>query len=98
MEHGDAHFVRDTANPVCARLINEPGTPCRGAFDAARASDGSIYQVFFGSPSQSLPPYVFVYSPTYELMDSISVGVGPAAIEIGVFNPELRSVRQGGPA
>lgn len=80
-------FVRDAANPVCARLNSAPGTPCRGAFDATRASDGSIYQVFFGSASQSLPPYVFVYSPTYELVDSISVGVGPAAIDIGTFAP-----------
>lgn len=80
-------FVRDVTNPVCARLTNASGTPCRGAFDAARASDGSIYQVFFGSASESLPPYVFVYSPTYELVDSISVGVGPASIDIGTFTP-----------
>ena len=80
-------FVRDTLNPVCARISSAPGMPCRGAFEATQASDGSIYQVFFGSPSQSLPPYVFVYSPTYVLMDSISVGVGPSSIDIGVFNP-----------
>jgi len=77
-------FVRDLANPVCAPLASPPGA-CRGAFDATRASDGSIYQVFFGSPSQSLPPYVFVYSPSYVLVDSVSVGVGPASIDIGVF-------------
>jgi DNA-binding beta-propeller fold protein YncE len=80
-------FVRDASNPVCARLTQAAGTPCRGAFDATRASDGSIYQVFFGSASESLPPYVFVYSPTYELTDSISVGVGPASINIGDFTP-----------
>lgn len=80
-------FVRGLANPVCAPLSNQPGMPCRGAFDATQASDGSIYQVFFGSPSQSLPPYVFVYSPTHVLRDSISVGVGPSSIDIGVFNP-----------
>jgi YVTN family beta-propeller protein len=80
-------FVRDSANPVCARLNNASGMPCRGAFDATRASDGSIYQVFFGSASQSLPPYVFVYSPAYELVDSINVGVGPATIDIGTFVP-----------
>lgn len=80
-------FVRDVTDPVCARLTSAPGTPCRGAFDAARASDGSIYQVFFGSASESLPPYVFVYSPEYELVDSISAGVGPAAIAIRTFEP-----------
>jgi hypothetical protein len=80
-------FVRDGTNPVCARLTNAVGTPCRGAFDATRASDGSVYQVFFGSPAQSLPPYLFVYSPTYELVDSISVGVGPSSIGIGTFVP-----------
>lgn len=78
-------FVRDVNNPVCARLTNAPGTPCRGAFDATRASDGSIYQAFFGSASEALPPYVFVYSPTYELVDSVSVGVGPVSIDIGTF-------------
>jgi hypothetical protein len=80
-------FVRDLAAPVCARLTSESGRPCRGAFDATGASDGSIYQVFFGSASESLPPYVFVYSPSYELVDSIGVGVGPAAIDIGTFAP-----------
>lgn len=78
-------FVRDPTNPVCARLTNAPGTPCRGAFDATRAGDGSIYQAFFGSASQSLPPYVFVYSPTYELIDSISAGVAPTTIDVGTF-------------
>jgi YVTN family beta-propeller protein len=79
-------FVRDATNAVCARLNNAAGTPCRGAFDATRASDGSVYQVFFGSASESLPPYVFVYSPTYDLVDSIGVGVGPASIDIGTFS------------
>ena len=78
-------FVRDAADPVCARLTNEAGTPCRGAFDAARAADGSIYQTFFGSAAEALPPYVFVYSPAYELVDSISVGVGPGAIQVEDF-------------
>jgi hypothetical protein len=80
-------FVRDVTNPVCARLNNASGTPCRGAFDATRASDGSIYQAFFGSASESLPPYAFVYSPAYVLVDSINVGVGPASIDIGTFAP-----------
>ena len=80
-------FLRDPLNPVCARLTTEPEMPCRGAFDATQASDGSIYQAFFGSPSQSLPPYVFVYSPTFALVDSIAVGVGPSSLDIGVFTP-----------
>ena len=78
-------FVRSAADPLCARLNDEAGTPCRGAVDAARSSDGSIYQTFFGSAPQNLSPYVFVYSPAYELVDSISVGVGPGAIEIRDF-------------
>ena len=80
-------FLRDPADPVCARLTQAAGTPCRGAADAAAASDGSIYQTFFGSASESLPPYVFVYSPAHELVDSISAGVGPAAIQIRSFVP-----------
>lgn len=79
-------FVRGPDNPVCARLTHATGTPCRGAFDATRASDGSVYQSFFGSPSQSLSPYVFVYgSGSYQLADSVAVGVGPSAIEIRTF-------------
>jgi hypothetical protein len=80
-------FVRDAANPVCARLTHDVGTPCRGAFAATSAAGGKVYQIFFGSPGQSLPPYAFVYSPTYELIDSISVGVGPSSIDIGTFAP-----------
>jgi hypothetical protein len=81
-------FVRGPDNPVCARLTLAPDTPCRGAFDATRASDGSVYQTFFGSASESLAPYVFVYTPgTYQLADSVAVGVGPAAIEIATFSP-----------
>jgi hypothetical protein len=79
-------FVRGPDDPVCARLEIIPGAPCRGAFDAATTSDGSVYQVFFGSASESLPPYVFVYSPgSYQLTDSVAVGVGPASIEIRTF-------------
>jgi hypothetical protein len=79
-------FVRGPDDPVCARLTLAPGTPCRGAADATRASDGSIYQTFFGSAPESLPPYLFVYAPgTYQLADSVAVGVGPSAIEIRTF-------------
>jgi hypothetical protein len=80
-------FVRDTLNPVCARITTTSGMPCRGAFDATQGSDGSIYQAFFGSPSQSLPPYVFVYSPAFALVDSVAAGVGPSSVDIGVFAP-----------
>jgi hypothetical protein len=79
-------FVRGPDNPVCARLTLAPATPCRGAFDATRASDGSVYQTFFGSASESLPPYVFIYAPgSYQLVDSVAAGVGPSAIEIRTF-------------
>ncbi len=81
-------FVRGPGDPVCARLDHAVGIPCRGAFDATRASDGSIYQAFFGSPADALPPYLFVFAPgSYALMDSIPVGVGPSSIDIGVFAP-----------
>jgi hypothetical protein len=79
-------FVRGPDNPVCAPLTLSPGAPCRGAFDATRASDGSVYQTFFGSAAESLAPYVFVYAPgTYQLVDSVAVGVGPSSIEIRTF-------------
>jgi hypothetical protein len=76
-------FVRGIANPVC------PENPCRGAFDANRAEDGSLYQAFTGDPShtpQPLAPYVFVYAPnTYQLVDSISAGTDPTSIDIARF-------------
>lgn len=79
-------FVRGPDDPVCARLTLVPGIPCRGAADATGASDGSVYQTFFGSAAESLPPYVFVYAPgTYQLADSVAVGAGPSAIEIRTF-------------
>jgi hypothetical protein len=40
----------------------------------------------FGSSSQGLSPYVFVYKAgTFALTDSIAVGSGPAAIVIRTF-------------
>jgi hypothetical protein len=76
-------FVRDPSNPLCAPIS---GGGCRGAFDARPDSAGNVYQVFFGSPSQNLNPYVFVYKAgTYALTDSINVGPGPSAIRIAVF-------------
>lgn len=79
-------FVRGPDNPVCAPNTQAAGSPCRGAFDAAPAADGSLYQVFFGSASDGLTPYVFVYRPgPFALADSISVGVGPSSIDIRSF-------------
>ena len=76
-------FVRGATNPVCAKL---PDGSCRGAAAATTNAAGNVYQVFFGSPSQALPPYVFVFKPgTYVLSDSISVGTGPIAINIKTF-------------
>lgn len=76
-------FVRGTDNPICAKL---PTGACRGAFGTATNAAGDIHQVFFGSASKGLAPYVFVYKAgTYALSDSIAVGTGPAAIEIRTF-------------
>jgi YVTN family beta-propeller protein len=76
-------FVRGPNNPLCAPIS---GGGCRGAFDARPDSAGNVYQVFFGSPSQNLNPYVFVYhAGTYALTDSISVGPGPSALRIAEF-------------
>jgi hypothetical protein len=73
-------FVRDADHPVCA------GNPCRGAFDADRAGNGALYQAFFGDVSHAVAPYIFVFAPdTYELVDSIPVGVGPTSVEIARF-------------
>jgi hypothetical protein len=76
-------FVRSPGVPVCAPL---PGGGCRGAFDARPDSAGNVYQVFFGSASQNLSPYVFVYQQgTYVLTDSIAVGQGPTGLRNATF-------------
>ena len=68
---------------MCAPL---PAGGCRGAFSAAAASNGDLYQVFFGSATDNLAPYVFVYrTGSFALADSISVGVGPGALQIRTF-------------
>jgi hypothetical protein len=77
-------FVRGTNNPVCARTSPAPGSPCRGATDTDVGSDGRLYQTFFGETN--LRPYVFVYAPsTYQLTDSVDVGVGPYSIDVRSF-------------
>jgi hypothetical protein len=76
-------FVRGANNPVCAKLANGS---CRGAFAATTDAAGNVYQAFFGSSTQGLPPYIFVYkSNTFALSDSISAGVAPSAIVIRTF-------------
>ena len=78
-------FVRGSSNPVCAKRASTAA--CRGASDAAPSPlTGKLYQTFFGSASQGLAPYVFVYNPsTFALTDSISVGTGPISIAIRTF-------------
>ncbi len=80
---GSRSWVRGPDNPVCAPL---EGGGCRGAFDASAAEDGTLYQAFFGSTSQGLSPYIFVYEPgTFALTDSIASGQGPTAMRIEAF-------------
>jgi hypothetical protein len=75
-------FVRGESNPVCAPALGS----CRGAFAAATNSAGNLYQAFFGSASQKLPPYIFVFKAgTFALSDSISVGAGPSSIAVRTF-------------
>jgi hypothetical protein len=76
-------FVRGTSNPLCPKLASGS---CRGAFAATTNASGDVYQAFFGSASQGLAPYLFVYKAgTFALTDSVSVGVGPAALAIRTF-------------
>ncbi len=76
-------FERDASNPICAPLA---GGGCRGAFAAHTSADGSLYQTFFGSASQNLPPWIFRYAPeTWALADSIPPGPGPVGLEIRSF-------------
>lgn len=76
-------FVRGPDNPVCAKLADGS---CRGAYSATTNSAGDVYQLFFGSPSQNLPPQLFVFKAgTFALTDSVSVGSGPASIAIRTF-------------
>lgn len=76
-------FVRDGSNPVCAPLASGG---CRGAFGTRSASDGSLYQTFFGSPSEGLAPWVFRYEAgTFALTDSIATELGPVEVEIHTF-------------
>ena len=79
-------LVWNTKTRAFVRGAGQPGVrqARRMAVAAARSrprriSAGDVYQAFFGSPSQNLPPYVFVFkSGTFTLSDSISVGTGPS--------------------
>ena len=76
-------FIRGSDNPVCAKVASGG---CRGAFAATADASGNVYQAFFGSSTQGLAPYVFVYrAGTFALADSIRVGSGPSAIGIRTF-------------
>lgn len=77
-------FVRGESNPVCAKQASTGF--CRGASDAVPSATGKVYQTFFGSTSQGLAPYVFVYNPTtFALTDSVAVGTGPISISVRTF-------------
>lgn len=77
-------FVRGASDPLCAKRASTG--LCRGASDAVPTATGKIYQTFFGSTSQGLSPYVFVYNPTtFALSDSIAVGPGPISIAVRTF-------------
>jgi len=75
-------FVRDASDPLCAPLA---GGGCRGAFSAWTGEDGSVYQAFFGSPSDDLDPWIFRYDTSLALVDSIPSGAGPVEVEIHTF-------------
>jgi len=78
-------FIKGPEDPVCAPLS---GGGCRGAMSSYRGTDGALYQAFFGSPSQGLPAWIFLYDPvTYTLADSIAPGLGPADVQVHSFRP-----------
>ncbi len=76
---GTNAFLRGPDNPLCA-----PATAgCRTASDAAFASDGRIYQTFYGSAASSIPGQIFIYDgTTYALTDSIAIPVGPSGLQV----------------
>lgn len=75
-------FVRGPEDPVCVRFDGG----CLAVFDAETDASGDLYQVFFGSPSQDLPPFAYVFdAETFELADSVSVGMGASSIDIRSF-------------
>lgn len=76
-------FVRGPEQPLCARTA---AGACRGAADAAVASDGSVHQAHYGS--SSTPSYVFRYASragSFALQDSVTAGNGPLWIDVRSF-------------
>lgn len=77
-------WVRGPDNPVCARVA--ASNTCRGATSAVLSATGRLYQTFFGSASQGLAPYTFVYDKdSFALRDSIATGAGPLSLTIRTF-------------
>lgn len=73
-------FIRAPDAPLCAPT---PSDGCRTASDAAFASDGRIYQTYFGSAAQSSPAEIFIYDATsYALVDSIAIPLLPSGVQI----------------
>ncbi|MGD2121139.1 MAG: hypothetical protein PVJ76_05315 [Gemmatimonadota bacterium] len=82
-ESSSETFLRGPGNAVCAP---GPNGFCRGASSSVTGPDGTLYQTFFGSPGQGLPPWVFTYSAgSFELTDSIPSGRGPIGIQVRSF-------------
>jgi len=76
-------FVRSPEDPVCAPL---EGGGCRGAFSVHTDAAGRLYQVFFGSAPDGLPPQIFIYEGSgFALTDSIPAGEGPTDLVITTF-------------
>ena len=76
-------FVRGPDDPVCAPLASGG---CRGAMSSYVGRDGTLYQAFFGSPTEGLPAWLFSYRPgDFQLTDSIPAGLGPVAVEVCSF-------------
>lgn len=73
-------FIKGPDTPLCA-----PSTEgCRTAADASFASDGRIYQTFFGD--QNLPAQIMIYDgTTYALSDSVSIPLFPSGLQIRSF-------------
>ena len=80
-------FVRSPANPLCVRRTNTSGASvCRGSTGAMIGANGNLYQAFFGSASQSLPSYLFVYDgTTFALKDSVSMPIGTNGVQLRTF-------------
>lgn len=80
---GVRSFIRSPEDPVCAPLASGG---CRGAYATRTDADGRLFQIFFGSPSEGLPPQIFIYEGSgFALTDSIPAGEGPTDLVITTF-------------